>query len=94
LIRLSEDVADELKLPFVGFEIRRVDSDSSSFIKKNIPALTLSGLSRDWKSILHTKNDQAGKVQPSDVHVGYRVALSVWQRIEESPCNAFADARK
>ena len=93
MIRLSEDIADELQVPFVTATIRQADADSSSFLKKDIPAITLSGLSSDWQKILHGKNDQPGRIQPFGVYAGYRIALSMWARIDESSCNAFAPAR-
>jgi hypothetical protein len=93
LIRLSEDVADQINVPFVTATIPNAGADSSSFVKKNIPAITLSGLSKNWDSILHSKNDQASKIQPASVYFGYRLALSMWGRIDEAPCNAFAGSR-
>jgi len=94
MIRLSEEVADQINVPFVTATISSADADSSSFVRRNIPAITLSGLSNDWDSILHSKKDQAGKIQPASVYFGYRIALSMWGRIDEAPCDAFAASRK
>jgi Iap family predicted aminopeptidase len=94
MIRLSEEVADQINVPFVTATIPSADADSSSFVRRNIPAITLSGLSNDWDSILHSKKDQAGKIQPASVYFGYRIALSMWGRIDEAPCDAFAASRK
>ena len=91
LVRLSEEVAATLQIPFYRVSIGNADADSSSFLSKKIPAVTLSGLSKDWDSILHTNNDQAAKVQPGSVHLGYRLALSLWERIDQAPCDAFRD---
>jgi len=91
LVRLSEEVAATLQIPFYRVSIGNADADSSSFLSKKIPAVTLSGLSKDWDSILHTNNDQAGKVQPVSVYLGYRLALSLWERIDQAPCDAFRD---
>ena len=94
MIRLSEEVADQINVPFVTATISSADADSSSFVRRNIPAITLSGLSNDWDSILHSKKDQAGKIQPASVYFGYRIALAMWGRIDEAPCDAFAASRK
>ena len=91
LVRLSEEVAATLQIPFYRVSIGNADADSSSFLSRKIPAVTLSGLSKDWDSILHTNNDQAVKVQPGSIHLGYRLALSLWERVDEAPCDAFRD---
>ena len=94
LVRLSEQTAESLQVPFYKVSIGNADADSSSFLARGIPAVTLSGLSRDWESILHSRKDQTDKVQPVSVYLGYRLALSMWSRIDEAPCGAFSAARK
>ena len=94
LVRLSEEIASKLQVPFVKVSIGNADTDSSSFLARKIPAVTLSGLSNNWESILHSKNDQADKVQPVSVYIGYRLALSLWGHIDEAPCAAFASSGK
>lgn len=92
LVDLSEELAESLKIPFYRGSIENADADSSSFISKKIPAITLSGLSRDWATILHTRKDQVNRVNAASVYLGYRLALSLWSRIDEASCNAFKDA--
>ena len=89
LVQLSEQMAEAMKLPFYKVVLDNADADSSSFVAKGIPAVTLSGLSKDWESILHSKNDQAEKIQPVSVYLGYRLALALWDRIDQMPCDAF-----
>jgi hypothetical protein len=78
-----------MKVPFDGFSIPGADADSSSFKAAGIPAVTLSGVSSDWRLVLHTTNDQASKVIPASVYVGYRLALSIWNSADAAPCDAF-----
>jgi Iap family predicted aminopeptidase len=89
LIKLSEEVAADLQLPFYKMSLAVADADSSSFLAKKIPAITLSGLSNDWQSVIHTSNDQAAKVNSTSVYHGYRLALSLWSRVDAAPCDTF-----
>src|SRR5262249_40513403 len=73
LIELAQTVSNEMQIPFGKVRINGADSDSTSFVRKNVPAVTLSGLSADWQSILHTISDQANKVNPSSVYAGYHL---------------------
>jgi hypothetical protein len=93
LVSLSEEIASKLKVPFFKVGLSNANADSSSFLARRIPAVTLSGLSKDWESILHTRNDQPGKVQAVSVYVGYRLALSMWAQIDEAPCATFRGSR-
>jgi hypothetical protein len=95
MMSLATKVAGELKVPFAEVPILGADADSSSFTSYGIPAVTLSGVSNDWKSILHTTNDQASKVIPASVYLGCRMALAMWNSVDTAPCNAFrADTGK
>jgi hypothetical protein len=89
LMDLAKTAAGELKIPFYTVPIMQGDADSSSFKAKGIPAVTLSGVSNDWQSILHTSNDQATKVVPLSVYLGYRLALSMWNAIDQASCSAY-----
>ncbi len=86
---LAEEVSNQMQIPFERIRINAADSDSSSFIAKKIPAVTLSGLSDEWQSILHTTFDVVKKVKPESVYLGYRLALTMWSRIDEAPCESF-----
>ncbi len=80
-------------MPFNRVAIRDAGADSESFRSKKIPAITLSGISDDWRSILHTRNDQAEKVNAASVYFGYRLALALWKRIDDGACDAFRDEK-
>lgn len=89
MVTLADEVANGMKIPFAKVRIAGPNSDSSSFIAKKIPAVTLSGLSNEFLSVIHTRNDQVGKVNVVSVYLGYRLALGMWSRIEGAECSAF-----
>jgi Iap family predicted aminopeptidase len=86
---LAADIARELKIPFNHAAIPNADADSSSFIGRKIPAVTLHGLNSDWPRILHSIRDQAAKINPVSVYLGYRLALAMVIRLDESACGAY-----
>jgi Zn-dependent M28 family amino/carboxypeptidase len=88
LVKVAEEEAAKLQIPFSKVTIRKARADSFSFLSRNIPAITLSGLSKDWGSILHTRYDQAQEVDAMSVYNGYKLALALWQRVDESSCDA------
>ncbi|MBD0370683.1 MAG: M20/M25/M40 family metallo-hydrolase [Pyrinomonadaceae bacterium] len=86
---LTAGIAKEMKLPFSHANIEGANSDSTSFIAKNIPSLTIHGMSNDWASILHSANDQASKVNPNSVYLGYRLVLILMVYLDNSPCGEY-----
>jgi Zn-dependent M28 family amino/carboxypeptidase len=86
---LAADVAKEMKMPFSHASVENADSDSSSFTKKKIPAVTIHGLNNEWSSIIHSRNDQISKVNPVSVYLGYRLALALVTRLDASACAAY-----
>jgi len=83
------DTAKIMKIGFNHFTIQGADADSSAFIEKKIPAVTISGLNNDWPTILHSRNDQPAKVNATSVYLGYRLVLGMVYRLEESPCATY-----
>jgi Zn-dependent M28 family amino/carboxypeptidase len=86
---LAADIAKEMKMPFARASIPGADADSSSFVKKKIPALTISGLTNDWPKILHSYKDQASKINSLSVYLGYRLALALAARMDGASCAAY-----
>lgn len=86
---LAADVAKGMKMQFGHASIPGADADSSSFLAKGIPAVTLHGLTSDWASILHSRKDQAARVNPASVYLGYRLALALVLRLDSSPCTEY-----
>jgi Zn-dependent M28 family amino/carboxypeptidase len=89
LIALAGDLAKRMQIPFQQVSIRGADGDSSPFLERKIPAISLVGLSNDWSRVLHTNQDQPSRVDSSSVYAGYRLALALYGEIENSPCHAF-----
>ena len=86
---LAANVAKEMKMPFSHASVGNADADSSSFVRKKIPALTIHGLNNEWSSIIHSRNDQLSKVNPVSVYLGYRLALALMSRLDTSACAAY-----
>ena len=82
-------LAKEMEIPFAHASIGRANSDSSSFVARKIPAVTLHGLNNQWQRVLHSGNDQVAKVNPVSVYLGYRLALAMAVRLQQAACNAY-----
>jgi Zn-dependent M28 family amino/carboxypeptidase len=87
--QFTEDLAKEMKMPFARASIPGADSDSSSFIRKKIPAVTIHGMTNEWPDILHSGNDQVSKINPISVYLAYRLVLAMVVSLDQSPCAAY-----
>ena len=81
--------AKKLQIPFANASITNADADSSSFIKRKIPALTIHAMSNDWRTILHSVNDNPAKVKAESVYLGYRLALLLLSVVQENSCGYY-----
>ena len=86
---LSAGLAKEMGIKYSHAPVEGGLSDSHSFLVRGIPALTIHGLSSEWKTILHTDADQRSKVNPASVYLGYRLALAVVEAMDKALCDAF-----
>jgi Zn-dependent M28 family amino/carboxypeptidase len=89
LEKLAVDIGKKMDMTISLVSIENADADSSSFISKKIPALTIEALPGNWSSILHTSNDKPAKVNAASVYLGYKLALAVLGAISETPCGAY-----
>jgi hypothetical protein len=89
LAAFTGELAKELEIPFARAALSRGNSDSSSFVVKRIPAVTIHGLNNDWTSILHSRRDQVAKVNHASVYLGYRLALAMIARLDQAACDAY-----
>ncbi|MBO0799196.1 MAG: M20/M25/M40 family metallo-hydrolase [Blastocatellia bacterium] len=89
LVDLTQNIAKKLDLPFQRAYFSGGTSDSDSFLKKKIPAITLHGLSNNWKNILHTGFDKPASVKSESVYLGYRLTLALLVSIDKSSCQEF-----
>lgn len=83
------ELATQMKLPFGHARIDGADSDSSSFLAKKIPAVTIHGMTSEWRTILHTSKDQASRIDHVSVYLGYRLVLALVTRLDQSDCAAY-----
>lgn len=89
LRQVAAEVAKQMEIPFGHARIKGANSDSSAFVGKNIPAVTIHGLNRAWPRILHSRQDQATKVNATSVYLGYRLALAMIVRLDQAACDAY-----
>ena len=77
-------------VPVASVSVRRASSDSASFTKIGVPAITISALSAtDPKKLMHSSNDKIENVLPASIHRGYGFALEYIRRIDQAPCDMF-----
>jgi len=86
---LAAAVANDLKIPFTHASVNVADADSSSFMAKKIPAVTIHGLNTNWMRILHTSNDQPSQIRPLSVYLGYQLLVSMLVRLDSASCAAY-----
>lgn len=89
LLKLAKEVSEEMKIPFAKAAIDFASSDSESFLKRDIPAISFHGLNNQWKDYLHRPNDKVSKVNMQSVLIGYRHGLVFLSKIENKPCETF-----
>lgn len=87
--QLAAEIAKKMEMPFAQVKVEMARSDSVSFIARKIPAVTLSALSNEWASVLHTDKDQASRINAQSVYLGYRLALAMTARVVEASCQAY-----
>lgn len=93
LVELSVNVANEMKVPFSHARLDAASSDSASFLRRKIPAITITGLSNEWPRLLHTGFDQPKKVNHESVYLGYRFVTALLLRVMQSDCQAFREEK-
>lgn len=89
MIQLAESLAKEAKMPFSHASVEDADADSSSFVSRKIPAVTIHALNNNWASIIHSRNDQASRVNAGSVYLGYRLALAMLLKVDGSACSDY-----
>ncbi|HEX8367069.1 MAG TPA: M20/M25/M40 family metallo-hydrolase [Pyrinomonadaceae bacterium] len=91
LINLAKETSKEMKIPFAEAVIENASSDSASFRRQKIPAISIHGMSANWQQFLHGSRDKVENVNTQSVYIGYRYALNYLAKIEAKGC---ADFRK
>lgn len=65
------------------------DADSTSFMNKDIPAITFHGLSDKWQEYLHGSKDKLENVNTQSVYIGYLFGFNFLADVEKSTCGVF-----
>lgn len=91
LIDLAKETSKEMKIPFAVARIENASSDSASYQRQKIPAISFHGLTASWQQFLHGTRDKVENVDAQSVYVGYRYGLNYLAKIETKGC---ADFRK
>jgi Zn-dependent M28 family amino/carboxypeptidase len=91
LIDFTGALAKEMKLQFAHTRVEGASSDSASFIRKKIPAVTIHAMNDEWPKILHTPNDKAEKINHQSVYLSYRLAAALLLRVIDEDCQAFRE---
>lgn len=91
MVRAAKDLATELKVPVKSISLPSgtADADSSSFKDKDIPAITLSGLSDQWPRYMHSSNDTLDNTNAASVRLGYQFGLNYLAKIDLGACDVF-----
>ncbi len=90
MTKLAKEVAAEMKFPFASASLAGIaDSDSTSFISKDIPAISFHGLSNKWQDYLHGSKDKLENINVQSVYIGYRFALSFLAKADADSCAVF-----
>lgn len=85
----AAELAETMGVPFDHARLELADSDSTSFLRRGIPAVTIHGLSFEGLAALHTDADQPSLINPTSVYMGYRLALALLAKVDGEPCDAF-----
>lgn len=88
--KFAKDVAESVKMPYHEASLAgAAEADSTSFVGKDIPAITFHGLSNDWQKYLHSARDKIENIKLSSVVIGYRFGLVHLKRLDPLPCGYF-----
>lgn len=89
LKELTRQSAEELKIPYSDASIDWASSDSASFQKVDIPAITLHGLGQGFEKIIHSSKDKVEEVEINSLYHGYRMGLALMGKIDGADCGVY-----
>lgn len=77
LVRMLVAMAQSMKLPLGGINVEQVGTtDSESFAHYSIPRITITAISQDTWTLLHTKKDNISAINPELYYDSYRMIAS------------------
>ena len=90
MTKMAKETAKQMKISLASASLAgSADADSTSFINKDIPAVTFHGLSDKWKDYLHGSKDKLEYVNAQSVYIGYRYGFNFLANIDKSDCGIF-----
>ncbi len=89
MVASAKALSAELKIPFTDVRIEGADADSSSFIGKDIPAITFDGLDANWTAFLHSSNDKVENINMNSVLIAYKYGLRFIGVVDAAACDAY-----
>jgi len=93
LIDFTVALAEKINVPFARTRFDNAKSDSASFIKNNIPAVTIHALNGNWPKLLHSSNDDPSRINHDSVYMGYRMTLALLLRVDLADCQSFREEK-
>ena len=89
MISIAEEIAVERGFALELKDFDSASSDSKSFRNANIPAITLSGLSDNWREYLHQDKDQLEHINFDKVFENFNFAYDYLNEIDKRGCQTF-----
>lgn len=90
MTKAAKATAEKMKISLKTASLAGVaDADSTSFLKKDIPAITFHGLSNNWQEYLHGDKDKLENINAASVYIGYRFGLGFLLDVDKSNCGVF-----
>lgn len=89
MIKSAVEMGKELNVKVDKMSVPGAGADSMSFTAKDMPAITISGMTDKWASYLHSSNDQMKYVLPASVRLGYNFTLQYVGRLDAGACGMF-----
>ena len=89
LVVLAKEVAKKRNAEFEIREIKGASSDSKSFLDAGIPAISLSGLGKNWRNYIHRDKDILKNVSMNKVYENYLFSIDYLKEIDSKNCAEF-----
>ncbi|MDQ3634666.1 MAG: M28 family metallopeptidase [Acidobacteriota bacterium] len=86
LIEIAANVAEKRKLEFAVINYMGASSDSKSFKKAGIPAITLSGLDTNWRDYLHQDKDRVENINFDKIYENFQFSINYLKEIDKQSC--------
>lgn len=86
LMNLARQTSNEMKIPYFQTSVAGASSDSASFRKAKIPAISLHGMAENWRDYLHTAKDSPSEIDFKSIYASYLFAVNFTKKIDAENC--------